>query len=288
MHHAGDVKRNRETKRRNPQAAKGAGRYDTMTDAPNRFAEWGKPAPQAAAEPAPAPPAPRPRRSRRALVATLAIAAAVAAGALTVTLGGPRTRAPGHPASVARPSYPAGVQTSFLGGCERAGNAARCTCALRYFQRHVPLSTFVAYTAAVASGRAGRTPRWATDAARICVAKPPPAAPPSRLAQDGAAEQLAFAAQAAIETFAISHNDSYRAANRRPSALAALDTAIVTARHSGIAYLSAVSATADSYTVTSTSASGDAFSIARAGTGAITRSCRPALGTHGGCVDGSW
>jgi hypothetical protein len=259
-----------------------------MTDASNRFAEWGKPASGVAAEPAAVPPAARRRTPRRGLVATLAIAAAIAAGALTVTLGGPGTRAPRHRTPVARPNYPAGVQAGFLRGCERAGNAARCTCALRYFEARVPLSTFVAYTAAVAGGRAGTAPRWATDAARICVAKPSPAAPPDRLAQDGAAEELASAAQAAIETLAISDSGSYRAANRRPSALAALDTAIVTARRKGIAYLSAVTATADSYTVTITSASGDAFSIERAGGGTITRSCRPAAGTHGGCVDGSW
>jgi hypothetical protein len=259
-----------------------------MTDTSNRFAEWGKPASGVAAAPAAGPPAARPRTPRRALIATLAIAAAIAAGALTVTLGGSGTRTPGRRASVARPNYPAGVQTSFLSGCERAGNAARCACALRYFEARVRLSTFVAYTAAVAGGRAGKTPRWATDAARICVAKPPPAAPPSRLAQDGAAEELASAAQAAIETLAISDNGSYRAANRRPSALAALDTAIVTARRRGIGYLSAVTATADSYTVTTTSANGDAFSIERAGSGTITRSCKPARGTHGGCVDGSW
>jgi hypothetical protein len=260
-----------------------------MTDGSDRFAEWGNPASGAADQPATLSPPARGRASRRALIATLAIAgAAVAAGALTVTLGGPGTRAPGHRASAARPNYPAGIQTTFLGGCERAGDAARCTCALRYFEARVPLSAFVAYTAAVAGGRAGRTPRWANDAARICVAKPPPATQPSRLAQDGAAEELASAAQGAIETLAIGDDGSYRAANRRPSALAALDTAIVTARRRGIAYLSAVTATADSYTVTTTSASGDTFSIERAASGTITRSCRPARRTHGGCVDGAW
>ncbi len=259
-----------------------------MTDGSNRFAEWGKPASGVAAEPAALPPAARSRTSRRALIATLALAAAIAAGALTVTLGGPGTRAPGHRGSTARPNYPAGIQTTFLSGCERAGDAARCTCALRYFEARVPLSTFVAYSTAVAGGRADKTPRWANDAARVCVAKPPPATQPIRLAQDGAAEELASAAQGAIEALAISDNGSYRAANRRPSSLAALDTAIVTARRHGIAYLSAVTATADSYTVTSTSASGDTFSIERASSGTITRSCRPARRTHGGCVDGSW
>jgi hypothetical protein len=105
---------------------------------------------------------------------------------------------------------------------------------------------------------------------------------------DAAAEELAHTAQVAIETLATDHNGSYASANGKPSALQALEATLQIRPGNGNAYISSVTATANSYTVTTISTTGDTFSVNRLSTGALTSTCTPTHGTHGNCVNGSW
>jgi len=121
-------------------------------------------------------------------------------------------------------------------------------------------------------------------------------------ANDAAAKELAHTAQVAIETLATDNNGSYASANGSPAALAGYEATIQTTSGNNNAYLSAVVATANTYTVTTTApTSGDLFSIQRNGSGQLIRSCQapgapnePAGTTVGGCVwqaagtSGSW
>jgi hypothetical protein len=105
---------------------------------------------------------------------------------------------------------------------------------------------------------------------------------------DAAAEELAHSAQVAIETLATDHAGSYASANGKPSALQALEATIQIRPGNGNAYISSVTSTANSYTVTANSTTGDTFSINRLSTGALSRTCSPTHGTHGNCVNGAW
>jgi type IV pilus assembly protein PilA len=107
-------------------------------------------------------------------------------------------------------------------------------------------------------------------------------------ATDAAAKELAHTAQVAIETLATDNNGSYASANGSVSALSAYEATIQTSSGNNNAYLSAVVATATTYTVTTTSTSGDTFSINRSANGGLTRTCTPSTGISGGCVNGSW
>ena len=121
-------------------------------------------------------------------------------------------------------------------------------------------------------------------------------------ANDAAAKELAHTAQVAIETLATDNNGSYLSANGSPSALAGYEATIQTTSGNNNAYLSSVTATGNTYTVTTTAPTSlDTFSITRTSTGALIRSCQdPTGGSHssgytiGGCVwnatgvNGSW
>jgi hypothetical protein len=92
---------------------------------------------------------------------------------------------------------------------------------------------------------------------------------------DAAAQEEARTAQTAIETFAIDHNRSYAAAT--PAELAAIEPTL-----EGVDL--SVAPTDGGYSVAVTSESGAAFSITRAATGTVTRTCsQPAVG---GCSAG--
>jgi type IV pilus assembly protein PilA len=106
-------------------------------------------------------------------------------------------------------------------------------------------------------------------------------------ATDAAAKELAHTAQVAIETLATDNNGSYASANGSVGALSAYEATIQTSSGNGNAYLSAVAATASTYTVTTTSTSGGTFSINRTATGALTRTCN-SPGTGGCNTSGSW
>jgi type IV pilus assembly protein PilA len=106
-------------------------------------------------------------------------------------------------------------------------------------------------------------------------------------ASDAAAKELAHTAQIAIETLATDNNGSYLSANGSVQALVNYEATIQTGQGSGNAYLSNVIATANSYTVTTTSTTGDTYSISRSLTGALTRSCSNATGQTA-CVGSTW
>jgi type IV pilus assembly protein PilA len=106
-------------------------------------------------------------------------------------------------------------------------------------------------------------------------------------ASDAAAKELAHTAQIAIETLATDNNGSYLSANGSVQALVNYEATIQTGQGSGNAYLSNVIATANSYTVTTTSTTGDTYSISRSLTGALTRSCSNATGQTA-CVGATW
>ena len=105
-------------------------------------------------------------------------------------------------------------------------------------------------------------------------------------ASDAAAKELAHTAQVAIETLATDNNGSYASATA--SVLQGYEATIQIASGNGNAYLSGVTVTANTYTVTTTSTTGDTFSINRSNSGSLTRTCTPSTGTVGGCVNGSW
>jgi type IV pilus assembly protein PilA len=106
-------------------------------------------------------------------------------------------------------------------------------------------------------------------------------------AAGASAEELAHTAQIAAETYATDHNGSY--VGLTAAALSAYEATIQTTSAGGNAWLSNVTnVTANSYTVTTTPATGNGtFSINRTG-GLVTRTCTPVGLTQGGCVNGSW
>jgi len=105
-------------------------------------------------------------------------------------------------------------------------------------------------------------------------------------ASDAAAKELAHTAQVAIETCATDNNGNYT--NCGTSAiLQGYESTIQTAAGNNNAYLSAVVVTANSYTVTTTSTTGDTYSISRSGVGALTRACTDAAGQTA-CVNLTW
>jgi type IV pilus assembly protein PilA len=106
-------------------------------------------------------------------------------------------------------------------------------------------------------------------------------------AADASAKELAHAAQIAAETYATDNNGSY--ANLTLAAIGQYDAAIPITFTAGRAYVwSVTNASASGYTLTIKPASGaEVFNLTRAN-GAITRTCTPATGTSGGCVNGRW
>jgi type IV pilus assembly protein PilA len=106
-------------------------------------------------------------------------------------------------------------------------------------------------------------------------------------ASDASAKELAHTAQVAIETLATDNNGSYFSANGSPAAVAAYEATIQTTAGGGNAWLSSVIASATGYTVTTTSTTGDTYSITRAATGQLTRTCVNAAGKTA-CVGGTW
>jgi type IV pilus assembly protein PilA len=105
-------------------------------------------------------------------------------------------------------------------------------------------------------------------------------------ASDAAAKELAHTAQVAIETCATDNNGLYSNCNT-PTVLASYEATIQTSAGNNNAYLSAVTAAASTYTVTTTSTTGDTYSIARSATGTLTRTCTNS-GSSTACVNGTW
>jgi type IV pilus assembly protein PilA len=99
-------------------------------------------------------------------------------------------------------------------------------------------------------------------------------------ASDAAAKELAHTAQVAIETCGTDNSGTYNVAScNTPSALVVYEATIQTASGNGNAWLSGVTTPATGgYTVTTTSTTGDTYTILRSATGAITRSCTDVTG----------
>jgi len=106
-------------------------------------------------------------------------------------------------------------------------------------------------------------------------------------AVDAAAKELAHSAQVAAETIATDNAGSY--ALLTPTLLKTYEATVQITSGNANAYVSAASGTSNSYTITVKPASGnETFMLNRTLTGAVTRTCLPATGTNGGCVNGSW
>jgi type IV pilus assembly protein PilA len=106
-------------------------------------------------------------------------------------------------------------------------------------------------------------------------------------ATDASAKELAHAAQIAAETYSTDHNGSY--AGLLVASLPQYDATIQISASGGGAYVSGISnANGSGYSITTTSANGnETYTITRL-LGAITRTCTPATGIHGGCANGTW
>ncbi len=112
-------------------------------------------------------------------------------------------------------------------------------------------------------------------------------------ATDAQAKSMVRSAQTAIETFATDNGGSYLDADGDPEALRAIEETIVTAETPEVdvttdVYLSEVDATADTYTVTTSSPdTGNTFSIGRDGNGVVSYTCE--TGGEAGCpTGGNW
>jgi type IV pilus assembly protein PilA len=91
-------------------------------------------------------------------------------------------------------------------------------------------------------------------------------------AHDAQAKAAARTAETAMETYATDHGGSYVSAS--PSALNAIESTLKVSGTNAITLSPA--ATADTYTVTSTSSTNEAFSISRAADGTVKFECTPA------------
>jgi type IV pilus assembly protein PilA len=110
-------------------------------------------------------------------------------------------------------------------------------------------------------------------------------------ANDAQAKSMVRSAQTAIETFATDNDGSYVGANGDPGALNAIEETISVTASETDPYLSTVTATADTYTVTVTSPVTDnTFSISRLGTGVVNYTCGPPTedGNAGCPADETW
>jgi type IV pilus assembly protein PilA len=110
-------------------------------------------------------------------------------------------------------------------------------------------------------------------------------------ASDAAAKELAHSAQVAAETIATDNGGSYTSVT--PTALNSYESTIQVGSGGNNAYIQNVNTalgavgTANGYTVTATSTTGDTYSIIRAANGTVARSCANATGQTA-CVNASW
>ena len=108
-------------------------------------------------------------------------------------------------------------------------------------------------------------------------------------ATDASAKELAHTAQVAMETCATDNNGLYTSCGSA-AILQSYEATIQTVLGNNNAYLSSVlgNSPVGGYTVTTTSPSGNTFSIVRGSNGSLTRTCTPTTGIKGGCVNGTW
>ena len=105
-------------------------------------------------------------------------------------------------------------------------------------------------------------------------------------AVDAAAKELAHSEQVVAETYATDNSGDYTGLSL--AVLNQYEATIQTAAGNGNAYASAATGNTNGYTVTASDATNaETFSIVRNG-GVTTRTCTPAVGINGGCVNGTW
>jgi type IV pilus assembly protein PilA len=111
-------------------------------------------------------------------------------------------------------------------------------------------------------------------------------------AYDASAKEMARTAETTAETYSTDHNGEYAELNTEgPKKLHEYEPSIAasSAEAKGGAYVSAVAATSNTYTVTATAANtGDTFSIARNSSGEINRTCSSTKKGCNGANAGSW
>jgi type IV pilus assembly protein PilA len=111
-------------------------------------------------------------------------------------------------------------------------------------------------------------------------------------ANDASAKELARTGQTTVETYATDHNGEYTGlATGGLQILKEYETSIQTAAGNNNAYLSAVTGTSNTYSVTATAIGGHTFTINRLANGETTRTCTPTGKTGaegGGCQNGTW
>jgi type IV pilus assembly protein PilA len=109
-------------------------------------------------------------------------------------------------------------------------------------------------------------------------------------AKDASAKELVRSSQTAAETYATDHSGSYTGMDA--TAINSIEPTIPTTSSvsSPRAWLSAVTSTNDSYSVTTTSVSGNTFTVSRDNQGNVTHTCTASgLGAPaGGCVNSTW
>jgi type IV pilus assembly protein PilA len=114
-------------------------------------------------------------------------------------------------------------------------------------------------------------------------------------AVDSAAKELAHTAQVAAESYATDNSGTY--AGLTPSVLQTYEATIQTTSGGGNAFVSGVfspttpssgSPNAAGYSIQVTPASGSEVYYITRNAGALSRTCTPASGVNGGCVNGTW
>jgi type IV pilus assembly protein PilA len=109
-------------------------------------------------------------------------------------------------------------------------------------------------------------------------------------AYDAAAKEMARTAQTTIETYATDHEGNYTGLNGAagPGILHEYEISIATSASSG-AYISAVTAGANEFTVTATAANTkDKFTVKRSPEGIVTRTCSSEAKGCDGASSGTW
>ena len=107
-------------------------------------------------------------------------------------------------------------------------------------------------------------------------------------AQDAAAKEMVRSAEVTAETIATDHSGSYQQVN--PESLHETERSVRIEASTTDAYLSNVSATEDSYSLTAKAVNGDELTISRNSNGDVARTCASPV-TKTGCSGGessSW
>ena len=104
-------------------------------------------------------------------------------------------------------------------------------------------------------------------------------------ASDAAAKELVHSEQVAAESYATDHSGNYNGLTL--ALLNQYEATIQTSSGNGNAYASTPTGSANGFTVTAVATDNNTFSIVR-NNGATNRTCTPATGINGGCIQGTW